>query len=174
MAGEMAVDPKILWTSITSEAYADERQRAYQAALMEQYKLFLDVANENRRRRATANSFFLTINTAIFALIGTFWEQRPTGTPWALALPLIVVLVECGAWALLITAYRTRGEAGWRTLQEIEQRLPAAMITAGLATVASRPNRLRRRGLTDFELVIPVLFAGLYVVAFVAAVVTSA
>ena len=47
----------------------EEYGENYKAHLLEQYKLYVEMADRISARRQTANSFFLSINTAIIALI---------------------------------------------------------------------------------------------------------
>ena len=47
-----------------------EYGEAYQAHLLEQYKLFVESADRISQLRQQANRFFLTINTALLAVLG--------------------------------------------------------------------------------------------------------
>jgi hypothetical protein len=51
----------------TPSDYGEER---YQNHLLEQYKLNVQMANKISERRQSANSFFLTVNTALIAFLG--------------------------------------------------------------------------------------------------------
>ena len=48
----------------------DEYGESYTEHCLEQYKLFVESTNQISNRRLSANSFFLTINTAIIGLTG--------------------------------------------------------------------------------------------------------
>jgi hypothetical protein len=44
----------------------------YQAAIMDQYKLYVEMADRTSARRSLMNTFFLTLNTGIFTVIAVF------------------------------------------------------------------------------------------------------
>ena len=46
------------------------------AATLEQYKLYVEMADRISARRGLTNTLFLTLNTAIFAAIGALWKGR--------------------------------------------------------------------------------------------------
>ncbi|MGH6629978.1 MAG: RipA family octameric membrane protein, partial [Burkholderiales bacterium] len=46
-------------------------------AILEQYKTYVEMADRISGCRALANTFFLTLNTAIFTVIGVFLRQIP-------------------------------------------------------------------------------------------------
>src|SRR4051794_23317808 len=64
-----------LWAEAVSDADA-----AYRSAVLEQYKIYVEMADRISARRGLTNTFFLTLNTAIFTLIGVFWQLPPSTT----------------------------------------------------------------------------------------------
>src|SRR5258706_15754748 len=71
--------------------------------LLDQYKLYVEMADRISSRRATANSYFLSVNSAILAFVG-YLSARDTGEyMWMLALGGIAL---SGLWEALITSYR--------------------------------------------------------------------
>ena len=67
----MGIGDRLLNDEVLGAEYQGDAG-AYQSAIMEQYRLYVEMADRVSQRRALANSFFLTLNTAIFALIGVF------------------------------------------------------------------------------------------------------
>jgi hypothetical protein len=67
-----------LWTPETEQA-ANE---AKTDRLLEQYKIYVEMADRISSRRALTNTFFLTINTAVFALVGTFVKDGSPRGPF--------------------------------------------------------------------------------------------
>ena len=43
--------------------------------ILEQYKIYVEMADRISARRSLTNTFFLTLNTAIFAAIGALWRR---------------------------------------------------------------------------------------------------
>jgi hypothetical protein len=57
-------------------------------------------------QRGLTNSFFLTLNTGIVALVGAL-KKLPIGTEaWWPVIPLVALLGQCFAWFYLVRSYR--------------------------------------------------------------------
>jgi hypothetical protein len=68
-----------LWTEDAKGNLYGGDAAAYQAAVLEQYKIYVEMADRVSQRRGLTNTFFLTLNTAIFTAVGLFWEHKPQG-----------------------------------------------------------------------------------------------
>src|SRR4051794_1229045 len=138
---------------------------------MEQYKVYVEMADRASNRRGLANTFFLTLNTAIFTVIGVAAARPPDISPWLLALPLVVALGECGAWWWLVRSYRQLNTAKFQVIAVLEERLPASPYRAEWVALGEGEDWRRYLPLTHLEQWIPVLFALVYVAGFTVAVV---
>lgn len=86
-----------LWNDdVDSHRYEGAGER-YQPAILEQYKLYVEMADRVSSRRGLTN-FFLTLNTLVFTIIGAFIQERPEFSAWLLALPLAIALGQCAGW----------------------------------------------------------------------------
>lgn len=67
----------------------------YTEHLFEQYKLYVEMADKISARRQTANTFFLTINTAAVALLGAVLPStdRLLNTAWYVVVGLAGLLL---------------------------------------------------------------------------------
>lgn len=159
-----------LWTSdVTPGSYADPRDR-YQAAILEQYKTYVEMADRVSARRALTNTFFLTLNTAVFALIGIM-VQESRQVSWLLVVPLLALVGQCAAWFALLRSYRQLNSAKYQVIGALEERLPASPYwRAEWAALGEGRDRSRYWPLTHLERWVPVLFAVIYVAGFVLAV----
>jgi hypothetical protein len=82
---EIGVEPlrfiEVLETHDETEHQARAMARALRAAIasrletlgLEQYKIYVEMADRISARRGMTNTFFLTLNTAIFTAVGVFW-----------------------------------------------------------------------------------------------------
>lgn len=87
-----------LWnTGVTADDYGGDKEK-YQAAVLEQYKIYVEMADRVSARKATANTFFLTLDALVFALLGVTFALRPVESPGWLMIPLAALLAECAAW----------------------------------------------------------------------------
>jgi hypothetical protein len=163
-----------LWNDAPSKvSYATDEK--YQTAILEQYKLYVEMADRISARRALANTFFLTLHAAILTLIGVFWKDRPAGSPWLLGLPLIVALGLCLAWFWLVRSYRQLNSGKFAVIGALEERLPASPFWRAEWTALGKGRDVSKYWpLTHLEQWIPLLFAIAYVIGAVAAIVTAA
>src|SRR4028118_326413 len=69
-------DSGALWNAAVSPASYTEPADKYQTAILEQYKTYVEMADRVSQRRALTNTFFLTLNTAVFTLIGVFLQNQ--------------------------------------------------------------------------------------------------
>jgi hypothetical protein len=136
------------------------------------FELYLATAEKVSDRRAQANAWMLSVNSAIVALYGYLQaDKMAVGAAqkavWLWAIPAAGAIV-CLAWVALLTSYRKLNRAKFAVLTEIEADLPVALFTRERETY----RRDRRRSLSNVERLIPGCFALLYAVMLVAAVVT--
>jgi hypothetical protein len=163
----------ILWNeAVGAEAYRPEQER-YQAAILEQYKLCVEMADRVSARRSLTNTFFLTLNGAAFTLIGVFWRDRPEGEPMLLAVPLVPLLALCLAWFWLVRSYRQLNSGKFAVIGALEERLPASPYWRGeWHALGKGEDKGRYWPFTHLEVWIPALFGFTYLAGFVAAVLT--
>jgi hypothetical protein len=136
------------------------------------FKLYLATAEKVSDRRAQANAWMLSVNSAIVALYGYLQaDKMAVGAAqkavWLWAIPAAGAIV-CLAWAALLTSYRKLNRAKFTVLTEIEADLPLPLFTREREAY----RRDRRRSLSNIERLIPGCFALLYTVMLVAAVMT--
>jgi hypothetical protein len=160
-----------LWNdAVKAELYSGDNQ-AYQAAILEQYKTYVEMADRISQRRALTNTFFLTLNTAIFTFVGTFWENPPQAELVWLTIPLVVVLGQCFAWFYLVRSYRLLNTAKFRVIGAMEERLPASPYwRAEWSELGEGKDPTLYWPLTHIEKWIPILYGVLYVAGFLALV----
>ena len=133
----------------------------------ELYELAVEMADRVSARRGVANSFFLTINTGIVALLA---NQSPR---WYLAAAGIVFSIS---WWALLRSYRELNRAKFKIIVEMEKRLPVSLYGDEWAWLdgerespeherSARKSRLNRyRELGSIERLVPWAFAAIYLV----------
>jgi hypothetical protein len=148
----------------------------YQAAIMEQYKLYVEMADRISIRRGLANTFFLTLNSAILTLVAVFWKDQPEGlSPWFLMPALVLTLGLCLAWFWLVRSYRQLNSGKFAVIGALERRLPASPWWNGewKALRGEERDKGTYWALTHLEIWIPLLFGLAYIYGTVAAIVTG-
>jgi hypothetical protein len=160
--------------TVTAENYRCEGDRAYRSAILEQYKVYVEMADRVSARRALTNTFFLSLNTAIFVLFGVFWNETPSLSPWLLLPPLVIILGQCTSWYWLVRSYRQLNSAKFAVVGALEDRLPAyAYSRAEWGALGEGKDWRRYLPLTHLEQWVPVLFALVYVAGFLLLVLTD-
>lgn len=132
----------------------------------ELYKLAAEMADRISARRGIANSFFLTVNTGVMALLGT------EDVRWYLSAAGIAL---CVAWWSLLKSYRDLNQAKFEIILAMERQLPARIygeewdrlrkesVRFDLRRSALRPWLAQYRELGYVERIVPWVFALIYV-----------
>jgi hypothetical protein len=160
-----------LWNGDVTPAVYDEAG-AYQSAIMAQYKMYVEMADRVSARRAAANTFFLTLNTSVFTAFAVFWSAKPHIASWALVFPLIALIGECAAWYYLVRSYRQLNAAKFEVVGALEERLPASPYwRAEWTALGEGKDRSKYWPLSHLEQWVPILFAVVYFMGYLAAVI---
>jgi hypothetical protein len=149
---------------------SDAARHAVEAAELpenyfELYKLAVDMADRISARRGTANSFFLTVNTGLAALLGS------SDLRWYVAVAGIAFAVT---WWALLRSYRDLNSAKFAIILAMEDQLPVRVYGAEWDHLKKEPSSrtLRRdavrawvgqyRELGQVERIVPWVFATIY------------
>jgi hypothetical protein len=132
-------------------------------------ELYLATAEKVSDRRAAANAWMLSVNSAIVALYGYLAADKlavPAAqkSVWLWAIPAAGAIVSA-AWMVLLTSYRQLNRAKFGVLQELEKDLPAQPFARERVLY----SRERRRSLSTIETAIPLCFLALYAAILAAA-----
>ena len=156
-----------LWTSLGPDDYGGDAA-AYQGAILSQYELYVEMADRISQRRGTANTFFITLNTGVFALVaGVFEGDINTPTP-VLAVVTVVLIAQCLVWFWILRSYRQLNSVKWKVVGEMEKRLPSKPWSdAEWVSSGSGKDPAMYWPISKVEPFIPGLFALAYVAVFV-------
>lgn len=142
---------------------------SYATALLDQYKLYVETADRISGRRSIANTFFLTLNSAIFTVIGLLWKDRPQDNVWWLVFPLVALLAQCVAWYSLLRSYLQLNAAKYTVIGAMETKLPVSCYwSAEWKALGEGKARSQYLPLTRLEQWIPAIFGVTYIAVFVA------
>lgn len=132
--------------------------------LLEQYKLYVEMADRVSARRLQANTFFLTLNTAVLALMGAVLQSGTNMDKQYLLFPFLALVIQCLTWFWIIRAYRQLNTIKWAVVGFLEQRLPARPYSdAEWEAVGRGTDPSLYWPLTRIEAIVPILFAMTYI-----------
>jgi len=139
----------------------------YQEHLLEQYKLYVEMADHISQRRASANSFFLTLHTGLFGLAvglsglssGQLENQLAGFIASIFGLPFTY------AWYRVLKSYRQLNTAKYKVVHELEAKLPAAPYDDEWEKTDRGENPKLYTPLTTVEGKVPLIFASGYLAA---------
>lgn len=130
--------------------------------LLDLYRLAVEMADRVSARRATANTSFVGIQTAIAGALGFLSSQDVRPDKWLLVALSLVGLTACAIWYLLLRSYRDLNRAKFAVITEIEKALPVQLFGQEWETLKADPVK-RWRGryaeLGSVERFAPAVFA---------------
>lgn len=130
----------------------------YQPHLLEQYKLYVEMADRVSQRRMDTNKFFIAVHTFVVTLISLFVGHNDT----VLILASVMGVFFSGAWYFLLKSYRQLNSGKFKVIHEIEQQLPYASYDMEWEKLGRGKNKKLYWPLSHLEVALPVIFAGLY------------
>ena len=134
---------------------------SFHADLLEQYKLYVQSAENVSARRVASGRYLLTISAALVALYGI--QSAGFGQNyWTLVIPVMGILVSI-LWCRIIQSHADLNALKFKLIHELEQHLPAALYTYEWQLAEEGKGRTYR-AVTTIERWLPILFAALHVV----------
>ena len=141
----------------TGETY----EGSFKADLLEQYKLYVQSAENVSARRVASSRYLLTLNAALVALYG-FQSAGFGQSYWALVVPVTGIAVSI-LWYLVIKSHADLNRVKFQIIHELEQHLPAIIYQYEWG-LAEHGRGRSYRAVTTIEKWIPILFAFLHAI----------
>ena len=158
----MDIDQNKLWNEVKPGADYPIHEK-WHTHLLDQYKIYVEMADRISQRRTTANNYFLSVNAAILGFIGYLTTKESPDFLWLLAVAGIAL---CFLWFSIIISYKNLNTAKWLVVHEIEKRLPMSPYDAEWDAVERGKNPRLYRPMSHIESVVPWVFIILHVVVF--------
>jgi len=153
---------KSLWHEKSAEGITEKNH------LIEQYKIYVEMADRISQRRGTANTFFLAFNTALVGALAELFEEMTIEVSIAMYVASVILSI---AWGLILRSYRNLNTAKFIVISELEKRLPAQPYYEAEWKALGEGKDFRRYiSLSRIELLVPIAFIGIYVYLFIIAV----
>ena len=137
---------------------------------LEQYRVYLRAFTTMVDRRQKSNEFFLSINTAIMAILGYIETQQSETVHSTLIFSLVpfIGIVICWSWGQAVRSYRQVAQAKYKVIHRLERRLPAALFETEWEILGRGKDSKRYYPLSRVEKNVPLIFILLYLIIFFA------
>lgn len=132
--------------------------------VVEQYKLYVEMADKISERRTHANNFFVTLNSSLITVYGiaTARESIIQGGPWLWLVPIAGIAI-CLLWREIVRSYRDINSAKFKVIHEIEECLPLALYKHEW-DIAKHGDGTKYRPTSHIEVLVPWVFGALYLI----------
>jgi hypothetical protein len=157
---ELKIDQSMLWNDVKpGDDYPTHEK--WHGHLLEQYKLYVEMADRISQRRVTANNYFLTVNSAILGFVGYLTSKDSTDYLWLLALGGCTLTF---LWYSIVVSHKKLNTAKWLVVHEIEKRLPIRPYDAEWEVVERGKNSKLYWPMSHIEAAVPWVFFALHLV----------
>ncbi|MCK5601372.1 hypothetical protein KAR91_05880 [Candidatus Pacearchaeota archaeon] len=139
----------------------EEYGEKYRDHLMEQYKLYVEMADRISARRMKTNTFFLSINTGLVSAIAAFGKGLDL---WAMIAICVGATVLCYVWMRVIKSYRQLNTAKYKVIGRLEKFLPTSPYwSLEWAELGEGKDPRKYTPLTALERWVPIVFILIYI-----------
>jgi hypothetical protein len=124
--------------------------------MIEQYKLYVEMADRTSARRFDVSRFYTSLLTAFLVVIPLAYAQGVPPGVRAMLLPAVAVIGVslCVLWFFHIGSYRQLNRLKFRVIHEMEAQLPFPAYKREWELLGNEPIRYRR--LATIERLVPV------------------
>lgn len=128
--------------------------------ILEQYKIAIESADKISERRTNINNYFLTLNTFLITILGSFLENH-------LELPYFILVCGLGIlvslfWIFNISSYKNLNSVKFKIIHKMEEEMPFKIFFTEWELLKSGNNKKKYRPFSHIEKWIPCLFIVLY------------
>jgi len=146
--------------NLLSVSHADYPEGKHQDHILELFKLYIEMTQKISQRRANANTWFLTINTALMTVIGVCLSKELY--PIIITLVSLVGVTGCYLWRRLIISYKQMNWGRFAVIHKIEEMLPLSIAKAEWYVLGQGKIPKLYKPFTDVEKIVPTIFSVLY------------
>ena len=137
----------------------------YHEHLFSQYQKYIDGIERVSDRRQNANSFFITINTAILTLIGVSNEiNKNFDLAYLKSLLAFMGILVCIIFWHLIRSYKQLNTGKFKVVHKIENYMPLALYEYEWKVLGEGKNDREYYPFSHIELLIPWVYGVIYLI----------
>ncbi|MBD8875413.1 RipA family octameric membrane protein [Roseibium polysiphoniae] len=137
----------------------EPEQSSQDQGVLEIYKMLVEMADRVSQRRQSANSFYLTVNTAIVGGAAYLSKSGYWGT-FAVSAAGIAI---CFLWVRAVVSYKSLNAAKFRVITALEERLPVSPYKDEWAILDVDGDGKKHTPFHKTEVLVPIVFGLLHV-----------
>jgi hypothetical protein len=130
----------------------------YTEHYFQQYKLYLNSIEQISNRRAQANQYFITVNSAILVLIGLIFQYSGNYKEFLMLFLCAFGLLISLIFYKLINSYQQINTGKFEVLHKIENNLPIELYKQEWRQLGEGKNKELYFPFSDIEKLIPIAF----------------
>jgi hypothetical protein len=135
----------------------------FQDHLIEQYKLYVELADRISARRMLANSFFVGLHTALITAFTVLLKEKVLASSILGMASFFTVILLCLVWWFVVISYRQLNAGKFKVVHALEQMLPVAPFDFEWEVLHHGQKWRLYLPLTFIENLVPVCFSLLYI-----------
>lgn len=148
---------------LANDKYGDK----YVEHLLEQYKIYINSAEKISDRRQKTNEFFLTLNSALVALLGFIvTKMSENKLDFLFILSSLAGTTICYLWYRMVLSYKGLNSGKFKVIHAIEKRLPLALYDTEWEVLERGKTKSVYWPFTHIELWVPWIFVSIYFILF--------
>lgn len=137
----------------------------YHSHVIEQYKLYVELADRVSQRRVNATTaFFASVNTLLLSGYGALSTLKLGGETSNRGLALIAIsgILLSFSWRGIVKSYRELVTSKFKVVHELEKLLPLRLFSAEWAALSEGISARRYASMTNIESSIPLMYIAIY------------
>lgn len=138
----------------------------YSDHALEQYKLYVEMADRISSRRQSTKTFFVTLNTVLISIAGYAKSAASVDSFFYLVTSFAGLLI-CYTWYRLVKSYKNLNSAKFKVVHAMEKEMPFNLFDAEWEAVGRGKDKILYHPFTELELKIPWVFFSIYILVIV-------
>ncbi|MCZ0931711.1 MAG: hypothetical protein OXJ52_00945 [Oligoflexia bacterium] len=139
----------------------DEKNKIDKKILLEQYKLYVEMADRISQRRQSANNYFISVNIFLFSFFSYLQYIKFNIGAFIIFSAGIIV---CFVWYRLIKSYKGINSGKFKVIHEMEKNLSYQPYKIEWEKIGKGNDKKLYQPFTKIELYVPWVFSILYAI----------
>ncbi|WP_425305444.1 RipA family octameric membrane protein [Brevibacillus laterosporus] len=146
------------------EKQDEEYGEKYKDHLLDQYKLYVQMADNISTRRDSTNKFYLSVLSALLAIIPIVKSALADAVETAFLIISLLGIFLCIIWYINIRSYKQLNSAKFKVIHQLEEELPFSCFKVEWDKIKNAQQKDRYFRLTQIESKVPIIILIVYVV----------